>query len=334
MLGWSLLFRRHCCSEECGSPIPEGAQGQAEPPAAWAGGVTPSGSKYEALPYQSEQTGWMWALMILAIPLVRKSQMTMRPSLQPTASSVPQRLKVQVRAMLMQSNVPSASWGERRAVRALRRAAAGRGSPAGRAIPYLGVVLAEGFCNGTQRQRLSEARPRSPAVPPGSHSPGSTPPTSQPRSRPHRAAPGSSRPPPRSVRLRHPRTPPGAFAARRAAPGIRLTEPFAFPTAGSANRPLRRGSHPSQHWAARLGAFCLSVLSGGRSGGVQAVQRAAPRVRTRKVRADAATAARSSGTRKERTEIADPAVYWERRWGLNSRSRLLEHGNTVSTKPK
>lgn len=94
--------------------------------------------------------------------------MTMRPSLQPTASSVPQRLKVQVKAMLMQSSVPSASCGEGGAVRALRRAAAGRGSPAGREVPYLGVVLAEGLCNGTQRQRLSEARPRGPTIPPGS----------------------------------------------------------------------------------------------------------------------------------------------------------------------
>lgn len=68
----------------------------------------------------------------------------------------------------MQSSVPSASCGEGGAVRALRRAAAGRGSPAGREVPYLGVVLAEGLCNGTQRQRLSEARPRGPTIPPGS----------------------------------------------------------------------------------------------------------------------------------------------------------------------
>lgn len=60
--------------------------------------------------YHKEQTGWMCALIILAMPRVRKSQMTMRPSLQPTASRVPQRLKVQVRAMLIQSRVPSASW--------------------------------------------------------------------------------------------------------------------------------------------------------------------------------------------------------------------------------
>lgn len=60
--------------------------------------------------HHSEHTGWMWALMILAMPRVRKSQMTILPSLQPTASSVPQRLKVQVSAMLMQSRVPSASY--------------------------------------------------------------------------------------------------------------------------------------------------------------------------------------------------------------------------------
>ena len=205
----------------------------------------------------------------------------------------------------MQSSVPSASCGEGGAVRALRRAAAGRGSPAGREVPYLGVVLAEGLCNGTQRQRLSEARPRGPTIPPGSprstaprrHTP---PPTSQPRSRPHRAAPGSSRPPPRSVRLRHRRTPPGAFAARRAARGIRLTDPFALPTAGPAIGPLQRGPRPPQPSAARPGALRSSVRWGGRRGGVQAVRRAAPRVRTRRVRAGAATAARSSGARKER----------------------------------
>lgn len=60
--------------------------------------------------HHNEQTGWMCALMILAMPRVRKSQMTIRPSLQPTANRVPQRLKVQVRAMLIQSRVPSASW--------------------------------------------------------------------------------------------------------------------------------------------------------------------------------------------------------------------------------
>lgn len=203
----------------------------------------------------------------------------------------------------MQSSVPSASCGEGGAVRALRRAAAGRGSPAGREVPYLGVVLAEGLCNGTQRQRLSEARPRGPTIPPGSPrstAPRRRTPTSQPRSRPHRAAPGSSRPPPRSVRLRHRRTPPGAFAARRAARGIRLTDPFALPTAGPAIGPLQRGPRPPQPSAARPGALRSSVRWGGRRGGVQAVRRAAPRVRTRRVRAGAATAARSSGARKER----------------------------------
>lgn len=62
------------------------------------------------IPYHKEQTGWMCALIILAMPLVKKSQITIRPSLQPTASSVPHLLKVHVRAMLMQSKVPSASY--------------------------------------------------------------------------------------------------------------------------------------------------------------------------------------------------------------------------------
>ena len=49
--------------------------------------------------------------MILAIPRVRKSQMTILPSLQPTAKQVPRRLNAQVTANDMQSNVPSNSSG-------------------------------------------------------------------------------------------------------------------------------------------------------------------------------------------------------------------------------
>ena len=48
--------------------------------------------------------------MILAIPLVRKSQMTILPSLQPTARSVPRLLNVQVTAMEIQSRAPSNSY--------------------------------------------------------------------------------------------------------------------------------------------------------------------------------------------------------------------------------
>lgn len=44
-------------------------------------------------------TGWTWADIILAMPLVRKSQITMRPSLQPTARSVPRLLKAHVTAI-------------------------------------------------------------------------------------------------------------------------------------------------------------------------------------------------------------------------------------------
>lgn len=54
-----------------------------------------------------EVIGWMWQLHILAIPLVMKSQMAMRPSLQPTASCVPLLLKEQVRASLPESRIPS-----------------------------------------------------------------------------------------------------------------------------------------------------------------------------------------------------------------------------------
>ena len=56
-----------------------------------------------------EHTGCTWALMTLAMPRVRKSQMTIRPSLQPTANNVPWRLKAQVTAMLTQSKAPSKS---------------------------------------------------------------------------------------------------------------------------------------------------------------------------------------------------------------------------------
>lgn len=56
-------------------------------------------------------TGWTWADMILAIPRVRKSQITMRPSLQPTANNVPYLLKAQVTANDMQSSEPSNSSG-------------------------------------------------------------------------------------------------------------------------------------------------------------------------------------------------------------------------------
>ena len=49
--------------------------------------------------------------MIFAIPLVRKSQMTSLPSLQPTARSVPYLLNWQQMAIVMQSNVPSFSSG-------------------------------------------------------------------------------------------------------------------------------------------------------------------------------------------------------------------------------
>lgn len=56
-------------------------------------------------------TGWTWADMILAIPLVRKSQMTILPSLHPTASRVPYLLKEQVSAKEIQSRDPSNSSG-------------------------------------------------------------------------------------------------------------------------------------------------------------------------------------------------------------------------------
>lgn len=57
------------------------------------------------------QTGCTCAEKTLAIPRVKKSQMTMRPSLQPTARRVPYLLKAQVSAKDMQSRVPSNSSG-------------------------------------------------------------------------------------------------------------------------------------------------------------------------------------------------------------------------------
>lgn len=58
-----------------------------------------------------EVMGWMWQLQILAIPRVMKSQMAIRPSLQPTASCVPLLLKQQVRASLPESRMPSLCCG-------------------------------------------------------------------------------------------------------------------------------------------------------------------------------------------------------------------------------
>lgn len=57
------------------------------------------------------QTGCTWAEIILAMPLVRKSQITMRPSLHPTAKRVPYLLKAHVTANEMQSSEPSNSSG-------------------------------------------------------------------------------------------------------------------------------------------------------------------------------------------------------------------------------
>lgn len=49
--------------------------------------------------------------MIFAIPRVKKSQTTIRPSLQPTAKSVPYLLNEQVTANEIQSREPSNSSG-------------------------------------------------------------------------------------------------------------------------------------------------------------------------------------------------------------------------------
>lgn len=46
----------------------------------------------------SEQTVWACALIVFAIPRVKKSQIAIRPSLHPTARSVPRRLNAHVRA--------------------------------------------------------------------------------------------------------------------------------------------------------------------------------------------------------------------------------------------
>ena len=62
--------------------------------------------------YLKDVTGWTWALIILAIPLVRKSQMTIRPSLQPTAKREPLRLNDAVTATLTESKLPSYSWNK------------------------------------------------------------------------------------------------------------------------------------------------------------------------------------------------------------------------------
>lgn len=56
------------------------------------------------------QTGCTWAVIILAIPLVKKSHITIRPSLHPTASKVPLLLNEHVPAKDKESRVPSNSY--------------------------------------------------------------------------------------------------------------------------------------------------------------------------------------------------------------------------------
>ena len=59
--------------------------------------------------YLTHETGWMCATITLATPRVKKSQITSRPSLQPTANSDPVLLKAHVRAGLTESKLPSNS---------------------------------------------------------------------------------------------------------------------------------------------------------------------------------------------------------------------------------
>jgi hypothetical protein len=59
--------------------------------------------------YLIEQTGCIWADIILAMPRVRKSHSTIRPSLQPTANNVPLLLNAHVTAREIQSRAPSNS---------------------------------------------------------------------------------------------------------------------------------------------------------------------------------------------------------------------------------
>ena len=69
-------------------------------------------SLWPLLDQDNEQIGWTWAEIIFAIPRVRKSQITMRPSLHPTARSVPYLLKQHVTASEIQSKAPSYSSGK------------------------------------------------------------------------------------------------------------------------------------------------------------------------------------------------------------------------------
>ena len=57
-----------------------------------------------------EVMGCMCALQMRARPRVMKSQTATRPSLQPTASSVPRRLNMHVSASLPESRTPSLCW--------------------------------------------------------------------------------------------------------------------------------------------------------------------------------------------------------------------------------
>lgn len=55
-------------------------------------------------------------MIIFAIPLVKKSQITMRPSLQPTAKSVPYLLNMHVTANDTLSKTPSNSFDNKEVV--------------------------------------------------------------------------------------------------------------------------------------------------------------------------------------------------------------------------
>ena len=61
--------------------------------------------------YLKEHTGCTCALIILAMPRVRKSHITILPSLHPTAINDPLLLKAHVTASDTQSKTPSNSSG-------------------------------------------------------------------------------------------------------------------------------------------------------------------------------------------------------------------------------
>lgn len=85
----------------------------------------------------------MCALHILAILRVMKSQIAIRPSLQPTASRVPRRLNAHVRASLPESRMPSLCYHAGAHCSVMQ--------PALFYLTHLWITLIHGLCNARHK---------------------------------------------------------------------------------------------------------------------------------------------------------------------------------------